>query len=103
MHPATKAARFRGACEQPASASVTRIAMIPRMAVTTLIFDVMGTVVDIEGSIARQAREVLDLEDGALGAFVAGWEGGLEREMGEIVAGRAPWRPHRELRAAALA
>ena len=76
--------------------------MIRGMTATTLIFDVMGTVVDIEGSIAAQAREVLDLDDDALATFLSDWEDRLEHEMGEIIAGRAQWRPHRELRAAAL-
>ena len=76
--------------------------MIPRMTVTTLVFDVMGTVVDIDGSIAAQARQVLDLDDDALAALLASWDAGLQREMDAVVAGSAPWRPHRELRAAAL-
>ena len=58
--------------------------------VTTLVFDVMGTVVDIDGSIAAE-RVPPDAEEK------------LARAMDDVVAGRAPWRSHRALRAEALA
>jgi 2-haloacid dehalogenase len=70
--------------------------------VTTLIFDVMGTVVDIEGSIARQAREVTGLDEDALSPLLSDWDERLEHAMAEIIAGRAEWRPHEQLRREAL-
>jgi 2-haloacid dehalogenase len=72
------------------------------VAVTTLIFDVMGTVVDIEGSIAAQARAATGLGDEALEPLLADWDARLQQAMDEIVAGRAEWRPHEALRRAAL-
>ena len=63
--------------------------------VTTLVFDVMGTVVDIDGSIAARTT--------ASERLLADAEARLARSMDDVVAGRAPWRSHRELRADALA
>lgn len=67
-------------------------------AVTTLVFDVMGTVVDIDGSIARIAASLGLPERGLADA-----EARLASAMDEVVAERAPWRSHRELRADAIA
>jgi 2-haloacid dehalogenase len=69
---------------------------------TTLLFDVMGTVVDIEGSIAREAAAALPAGSDA-DAFLARWDDGLEESMEAVRAGRSPWRSHEELRAEALA
>ena len=73
--------------------------------VTTLIFDVMGTVVDIEGSIAAQATAALrgsGLEGEGIDRLLEDWEGRLDRGMQEIIAGDAPWQGHRDLRRASL-
>ena len=73
--------------------------------VRTLIFDVMGTVVDIEGSIAAQATAALrgsGLGRHGIDRLLQDWEGRLDRGMQEITAGTAPWRSHRDLRSAAL-
>jgi 2-haloacid dehalogenase len=76
--------------------------MIRGVTVTTLIFDVMGTVVDIEGSIAAQAREATGLGGEQLTPLIAEWDRRLQHAMDEIVAGRAGWRPHEQLRREAL-
>ena len=76
--------------------------MIRPVTATTLIFDVMGTVVDIEGSIAAQARAATGLGDEELKPLLADWDARLQRAMDEIVAGRAEWRPHEQLRRDAL-
>jgi len=76
--------------------------MIRPVTATTLIFDVMGTVVDIEGSIAAQARAATGLGDEELKPLLADWDVRLQRAMDEIVAGRTEWRPHEQLRREAL-
>ena len=76
--------------------------MIRPVTATTLIFDVMGTVVDIEGSIAAQARAATGLGDEELKPLLADWDARLQRAMDEIVAGRTEWRPHEQLRREAL-
>jgi hypothetical protein len=57
----------------------------------TLIFDGMGTVVDIEGSIAAQARAATGLGDEELKPVVADWDARVQRAIDEIVAGRTEW------------
>lgn len=74
--------------------------------VTTLVFDVMGTVVDIDGSIAARTTASLGsygVPADAAERLLADAEARLARGMDDVVAGRAPWRSHRELRAEALA
>ena len=73
--------------------------------ITTLVFDVMGTVVDIEGSIAAQAAAALrdsGLRSDGIDRLLEDWADGLDRGMKEIIAGDAPWQSHRALRRAAL-
>jgi 2-haloacid dehalogenase len=76
--------------------------MIRAVAPVALIFDVMGTVVDIEGSITAQARDATGLGDEQLKPLLADWNERLQHAMDEIVAGRAEWRPHERLRREAL-
>ena len=78
----------------------------PRMpgGITTLVFDVLGTVVDEAGSIAAQTAAAL------AGAQSGADAGALAREWGEradaltrsIAAGEEPWRPNDAIRRAAL-
>jgi 2-haloacid dehalogenase len=79
--------------------------MAERRRATTLVFDVMGTVVDMEGSIAAQATTVLaasGVPGDQITGLLADWEGRLERHMDAVRAGRSPWASHGELRRAAL-
>jgi 2-haloacid dehalogenase len=72
------------------------------VAVTTLVFDVMGTVVDIDGSIAAQARAVTGRSDEELEPLLADWSGRLDRAMDDVINGRRAWSPHEQLRREAL-
>jgi 2-haloacid dehalogenase len=70
----------------------------------TLVFDVLGTVVDEAGSIAAQTAIALAGTDGAAGAGSLAREWGRRADAltGEIAAGKAPWRSNDALRRAAL-
>jgi 2-haloacid dehalogenase len=71
-----------------------------------LLFDVMGTVVDIDRSIQRRTGATLaaaGVDAGRVPQLIDEWGRVMQTAMDEIVAGAAPWRGHRELRAAALA
>jgi 2-haloacid dehalogenase len=66
-----------------------------------LLFDVMGTVVDMDGSVRRETCAVL----GAVGVdaeqadrFRADVDIDLQRSMDAIIDGRTPWQGHRALR-----
>jgi 2-haloacid dehalogenase len=73
--------------------------------IRTLVFDIIGTVVDEAGSRAAQTAEAL----GAAGAgpalaqrVAADWQRRLDAAISEISAGHAPWRSSEELHLATL-
>jgi len=71
----------------------------------TLLLDVMGTVVDIDGSVRRMAGQTMTaagVDAGRVPGLVDEWGRVMQAAMDEIVAGAAAWRGHRELRRAAL-
>jgi 2-haloacid dehalogenase len=73
--------------------------------VRTLVFDVLGTVVDESGSIADQATSALAAAgaDPAGGpALAARWSDRTEALTSRAASGRDPWRSNDELRRAAL-
>ena len=69
------------------------------MEVDTIVFDVIGTVVD-EASIAEELASVLapDIAQAA----ARRWAEGIDRRLDDIRDGRAPWRPSEDVRRAAL-
>lgn len=73
--------------------------------IRTLVFDVLGTVVDEVGSILAELSEVVsaagrDHDDAD--AIGSAWSGHLEALTNDVAAGRAPWRSNDELRRTAL-
>ncbi|HEY6479854.1 MAG TPA: haloacid dehalogenase type II [Streptosporangiaceae bacterium] len=73
--------------------------------VRTLVFDVLGTVVDESGSITELVTAALASggADPAGGpALAARWNDRVEALTSEIAVGQAPWRGNDELRRAAL-
>jgi 2-haloacid dehalogenase len=73
--------------------------------VRTLVFDVLGTVVDESGSIADQVTAALAAAgaDPAGGpALAARWSDRVEALTSQTAAGQAPWRSNDELRRTAL-
>jgi 2-haloacid dehalogenase len=73
--------------------------------VTTLVFDVMGTVVDVDGSVAAMTTAALgryDIAPQRIDAVLDGWNAELDALMSAVVSGAAAWRSHRDLRRAAL-
>jgi 2-haloacid dehalogenase len=73
--------------------------------VRTLVFDVLGTVVDEAGSIRSQVMTALAAAGAgpAAGpALAARWTAATEARTERIAAGQAPWRPNDEVRRAAL-
>jgi 2-haloacid dehalogenase len=73
--------------------------------VRTLVFDVLGTVVDESGSIAEQVTAALAAAgaDPAGGpALAARWNDRVDALTSQAAAGRVPWRSNDELRRAAL-
>jgi 2-haloacid dehalogenase len=74
--------------------------------VTTLVFDVMGTVVDVDAAIHRAASSVLadaGVDDAAVAEFVEDGKARLQRLMDDVIAGAIPWCGHQDLRRTALA
>lgn len=74
-------------------------------AVRVLLFDVLGTVVDVDSCVIRETTAALlaagfDRSDAE--AILAGCHTRLDDSMGEIRAGRSPWQKHRDLRRLAL-
>lgn len=67
--------------------------------VEVLLFDVMGTVVDDEGTCRRElaAAGVADVD-----AAASRWSGELTDAMSAVNSGRRPWASHRQLRREAL-
>jgi len=65
--------------------------------VNAIVFDVIGTLVDEDGTwqaVAERLAAEAGLDDGA--ALYTVWAETLERLMNAVVDGTAPWRPHRE-------
>ena len=62
-----------------------------------LLFDTMGTVVDVSSSIVRELTEVLGSFDRAT-AVAGRWDELMGAAMSEVNAGAMPWRSHRSLR-----
>jgi 2-haloacid dehalogenase len=77
----------------------------PGSQVGTLVFDVMGTVVDVEEP-ARQAAVAAFASVGAdqtrVSAFVEDWNTRLQLRMDDVISGASPWRAHQALRRDAL-
>lgn len=66
--------------------------------VDAIVFDVIGTLVDEDGTWATVAKRLAaqtDIDDGD--ALYTAWAEALDRLMNAVVDGTAPWRPHREL------
>jgi 2-haloacid dehalogenase len=76
---------------------VERVALVPDQ-VEAIVFDVIGTLVDEDVTWATVA-ERLAAEAGLAGTadLRAPWVELLDRHMNAVIAGDAPWRPHREL------
>jgi 2-haloacid dehalogenase len=77
----------------------------PPAGVTTLIFDVLGTVVDEAGSVtAETARALAAAGAGATQAdhVATEWTRRVETLTGQVAAGEAPWRSNDALRRDAL-
>jgi 2-haloacid dehalogenase len=73
--------------------------------IRTLVFDIIGTVVDEAGSRAAQTAEALSAAGAgpALAQRVAAdWQRRLDSAISEISAGHAPWRSSEELHLATL-
>jgi len=65
--------------------------------VDAIVFDVIGTLVDEDGTWAAVAKRLAaeaGVDDGA--ALYTAWAETLERQMNAVVDGTAPWRPHRQ-------
>jgi 2-haloacid dehalogenase len=74
-------------------------------AIRTLVFDIIGTVVDEAGSRAAQTAEALSAAGvgPALAQRVAAdWQQRLDTAISEIAVGQAPWRTSEELHLATL-
>ena len=66
--------------------------------VDAIVFDVIGTLVDEDGTWATVAKRLAaeaGVDDGA--ALQTAWAETLERLMNAVVDGTASWRPHRQL------
>jgi 2-haloacid dehalogenase len=73
--------------------------------VRTLVFDVLGTVVDEAGSIRAELSEVfaaLGRDSAEADALAASWSEQLEALIGAVVSGQAGWRSNDALRRASL-
>jgi 2-haloacid dehalogenase len=76
-----------------------------RRRVTALVFDVMGTVVDVDTAIHQTASSLLRVagtDDAVVAEFVEDWKARLQRLMDDVIAGAIPWGGHQELRRSAL-
>ena len=77
----------------------------PLSSVTTLVFDVMGTVVDMDGSLARQTTATLErhgLDPDAGVALAQDSDRRVGLLMDDVRLGRSPWQSHAQLRETAL-
>ena len=69
------------------------------------LFDIMGTVVDLEGSVRRETAAVLrgaGLTEDDVAGVLDPYEQRLDQLMADVTAGRRAWQGHRELRRLAL-
>jgi 2-haloacid dehalogenase len=77
----------------------------PLAGVGTLVFDVLGTVVDEAGSVAAETTRALTAAGAGPpwpGRVAAEWSRRVEALTGQIAAGQAPWRSNDALRRDAL-
>ncbi len=77
----------------------------PPAGVATLIFDVLGTVVDEAGSVAAETARALAAAGtgpGQADHVAAEWTRRVETLTGQVAAGEAPWRSNDTLRRDAL-
>ena len=72
-------------------------ALVPQQC-DAIVFDVIGTLVDEDGTWASVAERLM-AEAGVdrTADLRASWVQHLERQMNAVVAGDAPWRPHQQL------
>jgi 2-haloacid dehalogenase len=73
--------------------------------VRTLLFDVLGTVVDERGSIAGECAAALaaaEVGAGQAELLAAAWQRRMDDLLAQVTAGIAPWRPHDTLRRESL-
>ena len=66
--------------------------------IDAIVFDVVGTLVDEDATLAEVARRVADAVGvGDTAELHRRWTTALDERMGAVVSGAEPWRPHREL------
>lgn len=73
--------------------------------VSTLVFDVMGTVVELDDSHRAWTQQVLqdwDLSSHQIDTLLEDVETAQTRLMDAVINGSIPWQPHRELRRRAV-
>jgi 2-haloacid dehalogenase len=66
-----------------------------------LMFDVMGTVVDMDGSVRRDTRQVLapvGFDDGRADRLAGAVKADLQQSMEAVIDRSVPWQGHRSLR-----
>ena len=74
-----------------------RTALVPDQ-VDAIVFDVIGTLVDEEGTWAQVApRLAAEAGLGGTADLFTPWSDLLQQKMDAVVVGDAPWRPHRQL------
>ena len=69
------------------------------------MFDVMGTVVDVDAAIHASAGRVLaaaGADDAVVSLLVEDWKARLQRLLDDVIAGAIPWSSHQDLRRSAL-
>lgn len=84
---------------------MTTASSVAEGSVRTLLFDVLGTVVDERGSIAAQTAEALagaGVGQGQARELAADWTRRHDDWIAEVRAGREPWRSSGAIRRAAL-
>ena len=71
--------------------------------INTLLFDTMGTIVDVDGSIKERLTQVLARYDHIdIDAIAAQWDRHIRTAMDDVNRKREKWQPHRTLRLNAL-
>jgi 2-haloacid dehalogenase len=89
----------------PSAADPSQAGSAAPAGIRTLVFDVLGTVVDEAGSLAAETAAALTAagEDPGRGPQLTDeWTRRLDALTGEVAAGDAPWRSNDALRRAAL-
>lgn len=69
----------------------------------TIVFDVLGTLVDQTGSMERHVAAMAALDSGAAAEVARRWLGHVAEQESTVVAGRRPFAPSHELDREALA